>query len=102
MYANLSVDELTAFSEQLAILSNFRQASNLCEIFGANSKKFQMLQAQEKAAKEQMDARAKEFKKQQKEALSKGLGGKGGSEWLLCYCNARKLVVELSMRLCVP
>ena len=43
-----------------------------------------MLQAQEKAAKETMEARAKEFKRAQKEALSKG--GKPGGE-LPEYCE---------------
>ncbi|KAF8358314.1 copd-1 [Pristionchus pacificus] len=72
-----------AFDEVVSL--GYRESVNLAQIrtftdMDSHEERvfLQIKSAQEKAAKEQMDARAKEFKKQQKEALSKGLGGKGG------------------------
>ncbi|GMR43541.1 hypothetical protein PMAYCL1PPCAC_13736 [Pristionchus mayeri] len=72
-----------AFDEVVSL--GYRESVNLAQIrtfteMDSHEERvfLQIKSAQEKAAKEQMDARAKEFKKAQKEALSKGLSSKGG------------------------
>ncbi|GMS90218.1 hypothetical protein PENTCL1PPCAC_12393 [Pristionchus entomophagus] len=72
-----------AFDEVVSL--GYRESVNLAQIrtftdMDSHEERvfLQIKSAQEKAAKEQMEARAKEFKRAQKEALSKGLT-KGGS-----------------------
>ncbi|GMT20745.1 hypothetical protein PFISCL1PPCAC_12042, partial [Pristionchus fissidentatus] len=78
---NKSFELIFAFDEVVSL--GYRESVNLAQIrtftdMDSHEERvfLQIKSAQEKAAKEQMDARAKEFKRAQKEKLSQG--GKGG------------------------